>query len=47
MSKRKGKMAKIRGKIAFSVKLALVSLASSFNQKEMNCVKKSLGKNPN
>ena len=35
MSKRKGKMAKIRGKISSSVKLALVSLASSINQKEI------------
>ena len=46
MSKRKGKMAKIRGKISSSVKLALVYLASSFNQKEMNCVKKAWVKTP-
>ena len=35
MSKRKGKVAKIRGKISSSVKLVVVSLASSFNQKEI------------
>ena len=35
MSKRKGKVAKIRGKISPSVKLVVVSLASSFNQKEI------------
>ena len=46
MSKRKGKMAKIRGKISSSIKLALVSLASSFNKKEMNWVKKAWVKTP-
>ena len=46
MSKRKGKMAKIRGKMSSSVKLAFASLASSFNQKEITCVKKAWVKTP-
>ena len=39
-------MAKIGGKISSSVKLALVSLASSFNKKEISCVKKTGVKTP-